>query len=211
MSTPFCIGLTGGIGSGKSTAALRFAELGADVIDTDQLSHQLTAPGGAAMERVREAFGDHSLTESGAMNRRWMREKIVADPAARQQLEAILHPLIRAEVRQKIAASSACYVLLVVPLLFEAGGYHDQVHRVLVMDCPEALQISRTMARSHLSEAEVRAMMALQWGREQRNQQADDLLRNDGSASLLQVQIGALHQLYLRLAAAYAAMEQALA
>src|SRR5262245_40428112 len=145
---PYCVGLTGGIGSGKSTAAGEFEALGAAVVDTDAISHELTAPGGAAMAAVREQFGPKYVNARGGLDRAGMRQLVFEDPAARAKLEAILHPMIRAASRAGVAAASAPYVVLVVPLLLEAGAYQDVVRRVLVVDCSEARQVERATQRS---------------------------------------------------------------
>ena len=196
----FCVGLTGGIGSGKSAAASFFAELGAAVVDTDAISHELTAAGGRALPALRTAFGAEYIRADGALDRARMRELVFADPAARKKLEAILHPLIRAESRARIAAVRAAYAVLVVPLLLETGSYRDIVQRIVVVDCDEATQIERTMARSRLSAGEVQAVMRMQLSRQQRLALADDILSNDSDIEALRAQVVALHAAYLRLA-----------
>ncbi|MEW6563100.1 MAG: dephospho-CoA kinase [Pseudomonadota bacterium] len=195
------VGLTGGIGSGKSTAARQFAALGADIVDTDIIAHQLTAPDGAAIPAIRTTFGADFLTPDGALNRARMRETIFADPAAKQKLEAILHPAIRSEAQRQAGASTAPYVLVVVPLLFESGAYRNWLHRVCAVDCPEDLQIARTMQRSGLSETAVRAIMAQQLSRAERCALADDTVDNSGTTDALHDQVTRLHALYLDLAA----------
>lgn len=197
----YCIGVTGGIGSGKSSAAALFAGLGAGVVDTDDIARELTAAGGAAMPAIRAAFGPAVEAADGSLDRAAMRELAFADPARRKALEGILHPMIRAEARQRVLASTSPYVLLLVPLLLETGGYPDLVKRVLVIDCEESQQISRTMQRSGLSEEAVRAIMAAQLPRQQRIARADDVLRNDGGLEQLRQQIAGLHRRYLDLAA----------
>lgn len=204
MTRPFIVGLTGGIGSGKSAAADGFAALGASIIDTDVLAHALTAPGGDAIPALRAAFGDAAITPGGALDRAAMRQRVFADPAQRQRLEAILHPLIRAaadaQIRRLADADFSSYVILVVPLLVESGCYRDRVDRILVVDCPEDLQVARVMARSGLDAAEVRAIIAAQASRQTRLAAADDILRNDGSRDRLSSAIRALHDRYLDLA-----------
>ncbi|MBI5919910.1 MAG: dephospho-CoA kinase [Nitrosomonadales bacterium] len=195
------IGLTGGIGSGKSTVAALFAELGAAVIDTDLISHRLTAADGLAIPAIRAAFGDAFVNAEGALDRARMRELIFSAPPARLQLEGILHPMIRAEAKTEVEASATPYTVLVVPLLFEAQGYRDWLHRTVAVDCPESLQIARTMQRSHLDESAVRAIMAQQLGRQQRLKQADDIVSNDGDQAALPSQVRRLHEAYLLLAA----------
>ncbi len=213
MTRPFVVGLTGGIGSGKSAAADGFAALGASVIDTDVLAHTLTAPGGDAIPALRAAFGDAAITPDGALDRAAMRQRVFADPAERQRLEAILHPLIRAEADAQICrltgADFVAYVVLVVPLLVESDGYRNRVDRILVVDCPEELQVARVMARSGLDEAGVRAIIAAQASRQARLAAADDVLRNDGSRDQLSSGIRALHDRYLDLARARTAMPPA--
>jgi dephospho-CoA kinase len=199
---PFVVGLTGGIGSGKSTVADYFAALGAPVVDTDALAHALTAPGGAAIAAIRTAFGPALITAEGALDRAAMRQRVFAAPAERQRLEAILHPLIHtaavAQIRRLASADfSPPYLVLVVPLLVETGRYRDQVGRIAVVDCPEDLQITRAMARSALSRAEVAAIIAAQASRATRRAAADDLIDNTAGRDALQARVAALHAQYL--------------
>jgi dephospho-CoA kinase len=198
----YCVGVTGGIGSGKSSAAALFAELGAGIIDTDDIAHELTRPGGLAMPDITTSFGAGIVATDGSLDRAAMRKRVFAEPAQRKVLEGILHPLIRAEARNRVARSTAPYVMLVVPLLLETGGYPDLVRRVLVIDCDESLQISRTMQRSGLTAEAVHAIMAVQLPRQQRLDRADDVLRNDGDIARLRSQVALLHGCYLKLAAA---------
>lgn len=198
---PFVVGLTGGIGSGKSTAADIFAELGAGVVDTDQIARELTSPGGAALEAIALRFGRRSLTSTGGMDRKLMRSLVFSDPDAKSALESILHPLIRAESDRRIAGSTAPYVVLVVPLLFEAGRDPGRFQRVLVVDCDERTQVDRVVRRSGLDPGQVRAIMANQISRAQRAASADDLIRNDTDIADLRAQILPLHRKYLELAA----------
>lgn len=199
---PYCIGLTGGIGSGKSSAAKIFQELGVAVIDTDEISHELTRAGGAALAMIREQFGATCLAADGSMDRAAMRRLIFGDTAAKKKLEGILHPMIRSAVRARIAQTRAPYVLVAVPLLLETGAYKDLISRVLVVDCDEALQIERTMRRSRLTVDEVRTIMAAQLPRQERLARADDVLRNDDDMAALRSQVAALHARYLELASA---------
>lgn len=199
---PYCIGLTGGIGCGKSKATQMFEALGAAVVDTDEISRALTAPGGGALRALESAFGPDYLNADGGLDRARMRAIVFSDPQAKRQLESILHPLIRAESRARIAAASGPYVIVVVPLLFETGAYADLVSRVLVVDCDEEQQIARTMARSGLEEDQVRSIMKAQLARRERLQRADDVLHNDGDIEALRNQVEALHQRYLALARA---------
>ena len=199
---PLVIGLTGGIGSGKSAAAAEFARLGATVVDTDAIAHELTCAGGAAISGVRRLFGDAYVDSSGAMDRRKMRELVFADPAAKQRLEALLHPLIREESQRRIAAATGPYVVHVVPLLIESPDYRRRVDRVLVIDCPDKLRLARVQARSGLAEDEVRRIFAAQVTPAKRRAAADDLVDNGGSLEELHAQVRELHRRYLELAAA---------
>lgn len=195
------IGLTGGIGSGKSAVADLLRDLGAAVVDADVVSHQLTAPGGAAIPALRAAFGPAAIAADGSLDRAYMRERVFADPAQRARLEAILHPLIGQTLRQQAAAATGAYVVFVVPLLVEnLARWRGQVDRICVVDCPEALQIERVQARSGLNAAQVRAILAAQATREQRLAAADDRIDNAGSRDALAAQVRALHDRYSRLA-----------
>ena len=197
----FTVGLTGGIGSGKSTAAAHFQRLGARVVDTDAISHALTAAGGAAMLAIRAAFGEAAATPDGALDRDAMRARVFADPAARQRLEAILHPLIREQADRALAQGVAPYSVLVVPLLFESL-YEGRVDRTLSIDVPESLQVARVGVRSGLSPAQVRAVMAAQVPRWLRLQLADDVAWNGGDEESLAGQCRNLHERYLAMALA---------
>jgi dephospho-CoA kinase len=197
----FVIGLTGGIGSGKSTVAELFADHGAAIVDTDAIAHELTAAQGAAMPEIAAAFGQNVLLADGGLDRAAMRQLVFSDPSAKIRLEAILHPLIRRESEQRCrAATGVPYVLLVVPLLVEAGEYRQRVGRILVVDCAEEVQIARVMARSGLSTEEVLAIMATQASRAERLALADDVLVNTEGRENLGKQIAVLHQRYLELA-----------
>jgi len=198
----FVVGLTGGIGSGKSAAAEEFARLGATLVDTDAIAHELTSAGGAAIPEVTRLFGSAFVDPSGAMDRGRMRNLVFSDPAQKQRLEALLHPMIRSESARRIASAEGPYVLLVVPLLVESAGYRERVGRVLVVDCPEELQVARVRQRSGLPEAEVRRIMESQVQREKRLAAADDVIDNSGSFFALQQQVRKLHETYLRLASA---------
>lgn len=197
----FIVGLTGGIGSGKSAAATLFEEFGAAVVDTDAIAHELTAPGGTAIAPIRAAFGDEVVAPNGALDRAAMRRKVFTDAQAKGRLEAILHPMIRAEADRRSAAARAPYVVLVVPLLVESGGYRSRVQRIAVVDCPEAVQVARVMSRSGLSAGEARAIMAVQVDRQARLAVADDVIDNGGELAALRPQIEALHRRYLEMAA----------
>ena len=191
------VGLTGGIGCGKSAVARLFAEYGIPCIDTDTVSHQLTAPGGAAMPAIVAAFGPVMRQEDGALDRAAMRALVFSQPAARQQLEAILHPLIHQESLRQLAALDAPYRLLAVPLLFESERYRSVIARSLVVDCPTELQVARVMARNGLPEAQVRSIIAAQMSREQRLLLADDVISNDAGLDALALQVDAKHRYYL--------------
>jgi dephospho-CoA kinase len=196
----FCVGLTGGIGSGKSVVSGLLEALGAAVVDTDEISRALTAPGGAAIAPIREWFGPQAIGPDGALDRERMRQLVFRDPASRQQLEAILHPLIRARTREAIDAARAPYIVVVVPLLLETGAYADLVQRVVVVDCDEAEQVRRVTARSGLAPEEVRRIMATQLPRAERLRRADDVLHNDGGIEALRGEVERLHARYLGLA-----------
>lgn len=197
---PFCVGLTGGIGSGKSVVSDMFQALGAVVVDTDEISRALTAPGGAAIAGIREQFGPGSIAPDGGLDRERMRLLVFRDPQSRQQLEAILHPQIRARTRAAIDAARAPYVIVVVPLLFETGACMELVRRVLVVDCDEAEQVRRVTASRGIAAEEVRRIMATQLPRAERLRRADDVLHNDGGIEALRGQVGELHARYLELA-----------
>jgi len=198
----FTVGLTGGIGSGKSTVADCFAALGVPVIDTDVLARDLTAPGGGALDAIRAAFGDTVMQADRSLDRAALRRRVFADAGARRQLEAILHPRIRQAVELKLAALAGSYALVVIPLLVETGGYRDLLNRVLVVDCPEALQIARVVARSGLTPDEVKAILAAQASRAARLAAADDVIVNAASPESLPAQVATLHQHYQILASA---------
>jgi dephospho-CoA kinase len=198
------IGLTGGIGSGKSTVAQAFEARGITVIDADAIAHALTAPGGDAINAIRDAFGATFITPEGALDRAQMRTHVFAQPAARLLLESILHPRIRAETAQRASAARSAYLILMIPLLVEArtrdANWRQRYDRVLVIDCSEATQISRVMSRSGLTEAAVQAIMANQASRQERLAEADDVINNDGSADAIAPQVEVLHRRYLLLA-----------
>lgn len=194
------IGLTGGIGCGKSSAARILAELGAAVIDTDEIAHSLTEKGSPILAAIIEQFGKAYLLPDGRLDRAGLRKRIFSDRTAKEKLEAILHPCIKQQVVAEMANTKAPYLVLVVPLFFETNAYRDLVDRVLVIDCEESQQISRTMARSELSTDEVRAIMANQISRAERTQQADDILSNREDRGNLEEQARQLHQRYLALA-----------
>ena len=195
----FVVGLTGGIGSGKSAVSDEFAALGATVVDTDVIARELTGKGGAAVAEVERIFGNDFIA-GGAMDRKRMREHVFADPAAKRALEGLLHPMIRAESARRSVAASGPYVIQVVPLLIESPDYRGRVDRVLVVDCPEETQVQRVRARSGLSADEVRAIMRTQASRAERLAAADDVIDNGGPRDALRKQVAALHQKYLQFA-----------
>jgi dephospho-CoA kinase len=194
------IGLTGGIGSGKSAAADEFGRLGATIVDTDVIAHELTGPGGGAMPEIARQFGKAFVEASGAMDRKRMRDLVFSDAEEKQRLEALLHPLIRAESARRIADAAGPYVVHVVPLLVESPAHRERVARVLVVDCPEDVQIARVRQRSNLPEAQVRRIIAAQIQRERRLAAADDVIDNSGDIAALHKQVRTLHEKYLALA-----------
>ena len=195
----FVVGLTGGIGSGKSAAADEFARLGATVVDTDVIAHQLTEAGGAAVPQIERLFGAEFVRD-GAMDRQRMRQRVFSDPGSKKTLEGLLHPLIREESQRRIGAATGPYVVHVVPLLVESPDYRRRVDRVLVVDVPEDLQLARVRTRSRLAEDEVRAIIRSQASREARRAAADDIIDNAGALEALRNQVAALHQKYLQFA-----------
>lgn len=199
-ATRFSISLTGGIGSGKTTVANLFGERGASIIDTDLIAHALTVPGGAAIEAIRQTFGDTFIAADGAMDRARMRTHVFADPTARQQLEAILHPLIRAETARAAATATGSYLIFVVPLLVESHQWVGRTSRILVVDCSEEIQIKRVMQRNGMAQTQVEAIMQAQASRTERLAVADDVIENNLDNSHLIPQIEQLHQAYLAMA-----------
>lgn len=200
MTRRFTVGLTGGIGSGKSTVARAFEAHGIEVIDADALAHGLTAPEGAAIPTIRAAFGAGVIDASGALDRARMRRLAFADASARKRLEAILHPMIRAETDRLARRARSAYVILMIPLLIESGDPHTRCDRVLVVDCPAEEQIRRAMARSALPRADVEAIMATQVSRANRLAAADDVVDNSVEPAGIDAQVEILHRRYLDLA-----------
>ncbi len=198
----FVVGLTGGIGCGKSAAADEFARLGAAVVDTDAIAHELTRSGGAAIAEVRRLFGDQYIDAQGAMDRAGIRTLVFSDAAAKSRLERLLHPMIRAESERRIAAATAPYVMHVVPLLLESPDYRQRVARVLVVDCTPQEQVVRVRRRSGLGDDEIRRIIDAQTPRDVRLAAADDVIDNSGSIDALHKQVGALHARYLEQARA---------
>ena len=193
----YAVGLTGGIGCGKSTVADLFAARGATLVDTDEIAHSLTAPNGAAMPALLQEFGPEFATPEGALDRARMRALVFSDPGARARHEAILHPRIRAATAAAALLATGPYTIFVVPLLIESGSWRERVARILAIDCPEALQVARVMARNGLPEAQVRAIMATQVSRARRLEEADDVVRNDDGLEALAPQVERLHAFYL--------------
>ena len=190
------IGLTGGIGSGKTAASDHFARLGAEVIDTDLLSRELVEPGQAALQEIADTFGPGVLTDDGHLDRARLGELVFGDPGARERLEAILHPRIRDAMLRRAEQSLAPYVVFVIPLLFETGQ-QALVDRVLLIDAPEDLQRARVAARDRIDEVQISRIIDAQADRETRLSGADDIVRNDGDIASLHAKIEKLHRKYL--------------
>ena len=199
MSRTLCIGLTGGIGSGKTTATEMFAELGVPCIDADDVSRQAVARGAEALQEIAKQFGTEVLDENGELNRRKMREIVFSDDNAREKLEAIIHPRVYEKINEFLDGVSFPYCIISSPLLIEKRSHyaHD---RVLVVDLPESLQVERASKRDEQSEAEIAKIIHSQIPREQRLQAADDVISNDGDVSHLRTQVHSLHKQYLELA-----------
>ena len=189
----FVVGLTGGIGCGKSSTSQFFSDLGIDVIDTDVIARQLTQPNGSAISLIQNTFGSSVITADGALDRNKMRDLVFANSESRHKLEQILHPLILKAVIRRIKQSQAPYVIVVIPLLFETNDYNHLIQHILVIDCDEQQQLLRTMERSNLSEQKVRSIMATQVTRETRIQKADDVILNNQDIEYLKAQILLLH------------------
>ena len=204
---PYVVGLTGGIGSGKTAVAEAFAALGADIADADVAAHAVTEQGEAGHRAVVDAFGPQAASPGGGLDRAWLRQLVFADARARKRLESLLHPLILARINDEVARWRAPYGLLVVPLLLEGGNLVGRVARVLVVDCPEETQVARVMARSGLSVDEVRAIMATQLPRAERLARADDVIDNGGALAALVPQVARLDALYRERAAQASALE----
>ncbi|HEF4744033.1 TPA: dephospho-CoA kinase [Burkholderia multivorans] len=198
----FSVGLTGGIGSGKTTVADLFAARGASIVDTDVIAHRITAPGGLAMREIERTFGPDFVAADGSLDRAKMRALVFSDDAARRRLEAITHPLIRAETDREAREAQGAYVIYVVPLLVESGNWKARADRILVVDCPVETQIARVMRRNDFTREQVEAIIARQATREARLTAADDVIVNDAATpAALAAQVDALHQRYLQHAA----------
>lgn len=197
-SKPWILGLTGGIGSGKSAAAQCFVELGVHLVDADNAARWVVEPGRPALAQIAEHFGASVLQGDGALNRSALRELIFKDPQQRVWLESLLHPLIREEIRQYLARAESAYAILVSPLLLETSQ-HQMVQRVLVIDVPESVQIERTVLRDKTNEEQVRAILKAQASREERLSRADDVIVNDRDPAWLKSEVERLHHFYLTL------------
>ena len=193
------IGLTGGIGSGKSTVSKMFADLGVTIVDTDRVAREVTQPGSDSLKKIHDLWGDAALLPEGHLNRAFVREKVFSNDRALAQLESILHPQIRKRVQGLIAEASGPYVVLVVPLLLEKGRFYP-VNRVLVTDCPEALQLERAQARDGHSEQTIQSIMDQQLSRASRLSQADDVIDTDREITDVRSSVKRLHDSYCQLA-----------
>lgn len=195
------IGLTGGIGSGKTAVSDAFARRGAPVIDTDIIAREVVAPGQPALAEIVAQFGPACVDSQGSLDRAYLRQVVFAEPALRRRLESILHPRIRQALRERLTVIKAPYCLVVVPLLVETG-MTDMADRILVVDVPAAFQIQRVMARDNVTEDQARHVLAAQASRAQRLALADDVIDNSGDLASLDVQVAALHQKYIAIAGA---------
>ena len=207
MRPHLVVGLTGGIGSGKTAVASLFAALDVPVIDADELARDAVTPNRPAFDDIVREFGPGVLTSTGKLDRRSMRESVFADPEKRRRLEAIIHPRVYAEIERQLDALDADYAVIVVPLLIETGGT-ELVDRVLVVDAPEELQIERVSRRDGTTEASVRQILSVQLDRETRLAAADDVIQNDDSEASLSEKVSALHRRYLEISARIASRRQ---
>lgn len=192
----YVVGVTGGIGSGKSAATAEFERLGITVIDADIVSRQVVMPGSPCLQAIAEHFGSDLLTDKGKLDRKALRQKIFSDPAEKDWLNSLLHPAIREEILAQLEQASSPYVILSAPLLLE-NNLDKYCQRVLVVDVPEELQLQRTIHRDESPKEEVKAIMKAQLSREARLRKADDILNNEGSIDELRRQVNQLHQRYL--------------
>jgi len=201
----FSVGLTGGVGSGKSTIGGMLSRRGAGIVDADAIAHELTQPGGAAIDALRAAFGEAAIAGDGSLDRTWMRSRAFADTSTRARLEAILHPLIRATSNRRageLSATGCPYVVFVIPLLVESGDARGRFDRILVVDCSEATQIARVCLRPGIDTNVARAILAAQATRARRLEAADDVLFNEAPLEQIEARVDRLHQRYLELAKA---------
>ena len=198
----FIVALTGGIGSGKSEAANQFAQLGVPIVDTDVIAHALTAAGSPMLARIADLFGQDVINEDNSLNRTKLRTKVLSNPAERIRLEGLLHPAIYdhalAQLEDNEQKLNPRYQILVIPLLFENNRYQNLVNKILVIDCDEETQISRAMARSNLSEQEVKAIMAAQTTRATRLKGADEVIENNGSLTELTEKVSQMHNKFIK-------------
>jgi dephospho-CoA kinase len=199
---PWVLGLTGGIGSGKSAAAERFAFHGLEVVDADQASRWVVEPGRPALAALAQHFGPAVLQPDGCLNRKALRERIFSDTDARLWVEKLLHPLIAEEIASRLRDARSAYAVFVSPLMIESGQYR-LANRLLVIDAPREVQLARTLSRDGTSQAQVEAILAAQATREDRRALADDVILNDGSLDALHAEVDRLHLVYLSLAEAY--------
>jgi len=201
ISPPFfSVGITGGIGSGKSTIARLFAEKGAEIVEMDEIAHQLTAPDGKAMEAISKTFGEEFVNPDGSLNRAHMRELVFQDASARKKLEAILHPMIKEEAKKQARHSKGKYIIYVIPLLTEQVVWQDMPDRILLVDCPEEIQIERVMIRNKMTKEQVKAIMAAQASRSERLAIADDIILNDTEMDKLLAKVTYLDSKYKKFA-----------
>lgn len=198
---PYIVGLTGGIGSGKSTIANAFASHGVNIVDTDRIAHQVSAPGGAAIDALRAQFGDAAIASDGSMDRDWMRQRVFDNEQERRKLEQILHPIIRQITNEQVMAQPKPYVMIDVPLLIESGNWESRCDRVLVVDCQVQTQIERVMKRNGFTRERIDSIIAVQATREQRLAAADDVIDNDADLAQSLKHVDELHKQYLTLAA----------
>jgi dephospho-CoA kinase len=196
----YSIGLTGGIGSGKSTIAAMLQQLGAGIVDADALVHELIAPSGAAVEALRREFGAEAIAADGGLDRAWMRARAFGDADVRRRLEAVLHPQVRAEARERAIALSTLvpYIVFVIPLLVESGDWKSRVQRILVVDCVETTQVSRVAERPGMDEKSARAILHAQATRQSRLAIADDVLYNEAPWADIQSRVALLHRHYVQ-------------
>ena len=199
----FVVGLTGGIGSGKTAASDYLASKGITVVDADLVSRLVVEPGQPALQAIAERFGSAVIQQDGTLDRRALREIVFADPSARKDLEAITHPAIGAEIFRQLHHASSPYTLLVSPLLLESSQ-HKMAQRILLIDVPEALQLARTASRDQVAETQVKAIIAAQMSRADKRQRADDIVVNDADLASLHRQLDSLHETYLKMAQAHA-------
>ena len=204
MASAFNVGLTGGVGSGKSTVASMFSNRGAAVVDADVIAHQLTSVGGTAIDALRDAFGDEAIAADGSLDRAHMRARVFSDAVLRTKLERLLHPMIRTamnELADRYVAEGAAYVVHVVPLLVEGGNWRRYADRLLLIDCSDATQLARVRARPGIDELTARKIIAAQATRAERLAVADDVLLNEASIDQIDRRVARLHQTYVQCAA----------